>query len=61
MEALLDGHGFIVHVRNNSSNTDSSLNRSKDGDVATGEHGALLYSISGVAPLNTESDTDHSV
>jgi hypothetical protein len=36
------------------------LERSKAGDVGDGEHGALLYSISGVAPLNTDSDTDHS-
>jgi hypothetical protein len=37
------------------------LDRSKDGDVRAGEHGALLHSISGVAPLNTDSDTVHSV
>jgi hypothetical protein len=62
MEALPDeGHGTVVHVGNKSSDTDSSLDRSKDGDVGAGEHGALLYSISGLAPLNTDSDTDHSV
>lgn len=50
-----------MHVGNNSSDTDSSLDSSKDGDVGAGGHGALLYRIYGVAPLNTDSNTVHCV
>lgn len=50
-----------MYVGNKSADSDISLTRSKDGDGGAGKHGALLYSISGVAPLNSDSDTDHSV
>jgi hypothetical protein len=58
-EALLnEGQEIVVHVGNDSSESDSSSDTSEDGDNGVDEHGAGLYSISGVAPLNTDSDTD---
>jgi hypothetical protein len=45
----------VVHER--SSDSDSSLDKSEDVDSGAGEHGARLCSVSGVAPLNMDSDT----
>lgn len=46
-----------MHERNNSSDNDSSLDKSEDGDDGACEHGARLCSVSRVTPLNMDSGT----
>jgi hypothetical protein len=58
-DALLDeGQKIVVQVGKGSSESDSSSDMSEDGDIGADEHGAGLYSISGIAPLNTDSDSN---
>jgi hypothetical protein len=54
---LLEGQGTVVHERNNSSDSDSSLDKSEDGDDGAGERGARLCTVCNVAPLNMDSGT----
>jgi hypothetical protein len=51
---LIERHETVVHV----GKCQLYLDISKDGDDGTCEHGSGLCSVSWVAPLDTDSDTD---
>jgi hypothetical protein len=58
-EALLNGgQEIVVYMWSDSSESDSSSYSSKDRDDGADEHGAGLYSMCVIAPLNTDNDAD---
>jgi hypothetical protein len=52
---------MFVHVENDNSDSVRNSDTNQAGDDEASENGAELNSVSEIAPLNTDHDTDQSV